>query len=106
MLVSAAILLVLGWTKSFPVTIGRPRLRIVTHGLETIVLLPLVLILGDRWGVTGAAVAILVSTLVFAAAWLVVLSRIRAEVRTAAAASGRRGRRAREGRRRLRHLAA
>jgi len=81
-LVSAAILLVLGWTKSFPVTIGRPRLRIITHGLETIVLLPLVLILGDRWGVTGAAVAILVSTLVFAAAWLVVLSRIRAEVRS------------------------
>src|SRR6187402_3955272 len=80
-LVSAAILLVLGWTKSFPVTIGRPRLRIITHGLETIVLLPLVLILGDRWGVTGAAVAILVSTLVFAAAWVVVLGRIRAEVR-------------------------
>jgi len=80
-LVSAAILLVLGWTKSFPVTIGRPRLRIVTHGLETAVLLPLVLVLGDRWGVTGAAVAILVSTLAFALAWLVVLSRLRAELR-------------------------
>jgi O-antigen/teichoic acid export membrane protein len=80
-LVAAAILLVLGGTKSFPVTLGRPRLRIITHGLETIVLLPLVLILGDRWGVTGAAVAILVSTLVFAAAWVVVLGRIRAEVR-------------------------
>lgn len=81
-LVSAAILLVLGWTKSLPVTIGRPRLRIVTHGLETIVLLPLVLVFGDRWGVTGAAVAILVSTLVFAAAWVVVLARLRAELRT------------------------
>jgi O-antigen/teichoic acid export membrane protein len=80
-LVSAAILLVLGWTKSFPVTIGRPRLRIVTHGLETLVLLPLVVVLGDRWGVTGAAVAILVSTLVFATAWLVVLGRLRAELR-------------------------
>ncbi|HEX5582607.1 lipopolysaccharide biosynthesis protein [Gaiella sp.] len=81
-LVSAAILLVLGWTKSFPVTIGRPRLRILTHGLETIVLLPLVLVLGDRWGVTGAAVAILISTLVFAAAWLVVLARLRTELRS------------------------
>src|SRR6187551_1942916 len=70
-LVSAAILLVLGWTKSFPVTIGRPRLRIVTHGLETLVLLPLVVVLGDRWGVTGAAVAFLISTLVFAATWAV-----------------------------------
>jgi O-antigen/teichoic acid export membrane protein len=80
-LVSAAILLVLGWTKSFPVTIGRPRLRILTHGLEAIVLLPLVLVFGDRWGVTGAAVAILVSTLVFGAAWLVVLARLRTELR-------------------------
>ena len=80
-LVSATILLVLGWTKSFPATIGRPRLRIVTHGLEAIVLLPLVIVLGDRWGVTGAAVAMLVSTVVFALAWLVVLSRLRAEVR-------------------------
>jgi O-antigen/teichoic acid export membrane protein len=80
-LVSAAILLVLGWTKSFPVTIGRPRLRILTHGLETAVLLPLVLVLGDRWGVTGAAVAILISTLVFAATWLVVLARLRTELR-------------------------
>ncbi len=80
-LVSAAILLVLGWTKSFPVTIGRPRLRILTHGLEAIVLLPLVLVFGDRWGVTGAAVAILVSTLVFGLAWLVVLARLRTELR-------------------------
>jgi len=80
-LVSAAILLVLGWTKSLPVTIGRPRLRIVTHGIETAVLLPLVVVLGARWDVTGAAVAILVSTLVFAAAWGVVLVRLRAELR-------------------------
>jgi len=80
-LVSAAILLVLGWSKSLPVTVGRPRLRIVTHGIETAVLLPLVAVLGARWDVTGAAVAILVSTLVFAATWAVVLVRLRAELR-------------------------
>jgi O-antigen/teichoic acid export membrane protein len=80
-LVSAAILLVLGWSKSLPVTIGRPRLRIVTHSLEAIVLLPLVVVLGGRNGVTGAAVAILVSTLVFAAAWVVILVRLRDELR-------------------------
>jgi len=38
-------------------------------------------VLGDRWGVTGAAVAFLVSTLVFAATWAVVLVRLRAELR-------------------------
>jgi O-antigen/teichoic acid export membrane protein len=65
------------------VTIGRPRLRIVTHTLEAIVLLPLVVVLGDRNGVTGAAVAILVSTLVFAAAWVVIVVRLRDELRAA-----------------------
>ena len=82
-LVAAAILLVLGWSKSLPVTIGRPRLRIVTHSLEALVLLPLVVVLGERHGVTGAAVAILVSTLVFALAWVVILVRLRDELRAA-----------------------
>ena len=91
-LVSAAILLVLGWSKSLPVTIGRPRLRIVTHSLEAIVLLPLVVVLGDRNGVTGAAVAILVSTLVFALAWVVILVRLRDELRAARAGAERGGR--------------
>ena len=81
-LVSAAILLVIGWSKSLPVTVGRPRLRIVTHGIESAVLLPLVVVLGARWDVTGAAVAVLISTLAFAAAWAVLLVRLRAELRT------------------------
>jgi O-antigen/teichoic acid export membrane protein len=79
-LVAAAIHFVIGWTKSLPVTIGRPRLRIVTHGLETLVAIPLVAALGAEWGATGAAVAVLVATLVFAAAWLVVVARLRDEV--------------------------
>jgi len=79
-LLAAAIHFTIGWTKSLPVTIGRPRLRIVTHGLETLVAIPLVAVLGVEWGATGAAIAVLVSTVVFAVAWLVVLSRLRAEV--------------------------
>jgi len=82
-LVAAAIQLVLGWSKSLPVTVGRPHLRIVTHGIETLVLLPLVVLLGDQWGVTGAAIAFLVSTLVFAATWAIVLVRLRSELRSA-----------------------
>ena len=89
-LISAAILLVLGWSKSLPVTIGRPRLRILTHGLEAVVLLPLVVVLGDRDGVTGAAVAILVSTLVFAAAWIVIVARLRDELRSGPSLGGAR----------------
>jgi Na+-driven multidrug efflux pump len=38
-------------------------------------------VLGVEWGATGAAVAVLVSTLVFAVAWIVVVARLRAEVR-------------------------
>ena len=84
-LIAAAIHFTLGWTKSLPVTIGRPRLRIVTHGLETLVAIPLVAVLGAEWGATGAAVAVLASTLVFAGAWLVVITRLRAEVARRAA---------------------
>jgi O-antigen/teichoic acid export membrane protein len=81
-LLAAAVQFAIGWTKSLPVTIGRPRLRIITHGLETLVAIPLVVVLGVEWGATGAAVAVLVSTLVFAAAWTIALSRLRATVGT------------------------
>ena len=74
--------------ESLPVTIGRPRLRIVTHGLQTLVAIPLVAVLGAEWGATGAAVAVLASTLVFAGAWLVVITRLRAEVRAARHSEG------------------
>jgi O-antigen/teichoic acid export membrane protein len=90
-LLAAAVQVVLGWTKSLPVTIGRPRLRIVTHGIETLALLPLVVVLGAEWGVSGAAVAMLVSTLVFAAVWAVVLHRLTKEVHERHAAKTSRG---------------
>jgi O-antigen/teichoic acid export membrane protein len=79
-LLAAAIQFAIGWTKSLPVTIGRPQLRIVTHGLETLVVIPLVAVLGAEWGATGAAIAVLVSTVAFAAAWAVALVRLRADV--------------------------
>jgi O-antigen/teichoic acid export membrane protein len=77
-LVAAAVQLVFGWTKSLPVSVGRPGLRVTAHGIETAVLVPLLLVLGRPWGATGAAVAVLVATLVFAAVWLVLLARLRA----------------------------
>jgi O-antigen/teichoic acid export membrane protein len=75
-LLAAMIQLVLGWTKSFPVSIGRPGLRIVAHGVETAVLLPLIVVLGDLWGVTGAAGAVLISSCAFAVVWTVLLQRL------------------------------
>jgi O-antigen/teichoic acid export membrane protein len=82
-LLAAAIQFALGWTKSLPVTVGRPRLRIVTHGIEALVAIPLAALLGAEWGATGAGIAVLVSTLAFALAWTVVLSRLRDEVHAA-----------------------
>jgi O-antigen/teichoic acid export membrane protein len=79
-LFAAAIQFAIGWTKSLPVTIGRPQLRIVTHGVETLVAVPLVAVLGNEWGATGAAVAVLVSTAAFAGAWAVALARLWAAV--------------------------
>jgi O-antigen/teichoic acid export membrane protein len=87
-LVAAAIQFVFGWTKSFPVSIGRPGLRIVAHSVEIAVFVPLLLVLASKWGATGAAAALLVSTLVFCALWVVLLARIRGDrVRTEALAT-------------------
>ena len=66
-LVAAALRLVWGWTKSFPVSIGRPGLRVIVQSLEIAVFVPLLLVFAARWGATGAAGAMLVSTVVFCA---------------------------------------
>ena len=80
-LLAAAIQLVVGWTKSFPTTIGRQGLRLVTAAIETAVLLPLVVVLALEWGATGAAVALLVAAAVYAVVWAVLYVRIAREVR-------------------------
>ena len=87
MLVAAAIQLVFGWTKSFPVSIGRPGLRIVAHGVETAVLVPFLVVFGERWGASGAAAAVLVSTVAFALVWTAIVLRLRREPLDRAAAA-------------------
>ncbi len=79
MLLAGVVGFVFAWTKSLPVSIGRPGLRIVTHGVETAVLIPLVIALGSLWNATGAAAAALIAAGVFAASWLVALARIHRE---------------------------
>jgi O-antigen/teichoic acid export membrane protein len=76
-LAAAAIQMILSWTKTFPVTIGRPGLRLIAHGVETAVLLPLIIVFGKLWGVTGAGVAVLVSSGAFALAWAAIYLRLR-----------------------------
>jgi O-antigen/teichoic acid export membrane protein len=77
MLVAAAIQLVFGWTKSFPVSIGRPGLRTAAQLLEIAALVPLVLVFAALYGATGAAAALIGSSAVFAAFWTVQLGRLR-----------------------------
>ena len=77
MLVVAAIQLVFGWTKSFPVSIGRPDLRILAHGVELVVLLPFLIVFATRWGAAGAAGAVLISAVAFALVWTVIVLRMR-----------------------------
>ena len=80
-LFAAAVQLTVGWAKSFPVSIGRPGLRLLTTGIETALLLPLVLVLGLQWGATGAAFALLLSSLAYALSWFVLYLRISREPR-------------------------
>jgi O-antigen/teichoic acid export membrane protein len=75
-LVAAAIQVVFGWSKSFPVSIGRPGLRIVASGIEAAVMLPLIVVFGSLWGATGAAGAVVASSVAYAAAWIVILIRL------------------------------
>jgi O-antigen/teichoic acid export membrane protein len=69
MLVAAAIQLVFGWSKSFPVSIGRPGLRTAAQVVELVALVPLVLVFGALYGATGAAAALIGSSSVFAVFW-------------------------------------
>ena len=40
-------------------------------------MLPLIVVLGSLWGATGAAAAVVVSSVAYAAAWIVILLRLR-----------------------------
>jgi O-antigen/teichoic acid export membrane protein len=80
-LLVAAIQLVWGWAKSFPVSIGRPGLRLLAQGTEIAVLIPSLLVLGSLYGATGAAGGFLIAACAFAAVWTVLLVRLRREPR-------------------------
>jgi len=85
-LIAGALQVIWGWSKSLPVSIGRPGLRVVAHGIESVVLIPLVVVFGVAWGATGAGAAVLVSTVVFCALWTVLIARIHREPRPASVA--------------------
>jgi O-antigen/teichoic acid export membrane protein len=78
-LLAAALQLVWAWTKSFPVSIGRPGLRLLGLAVEVAVFVPLLLVFASHWGATGGAAAFLVSTVAFCILWIVLLVRIRSE---------------------------
>jgi O-antigen/teichoic acid export membrane protein len=87
-LLVAAIQVILGWAKSFPVSIGRPALRLVAQGMEIVVLVPALLVLGSRYGATGAAGGFLVAACAFALTWGVILARLRRDPTLTAPAPG------------------
>ena len=76
MLLAAVIQFVFGWTKTFPVSIGRPGMRTIGQALEIAVLVPGVLVLGALYGATGAAGGILAGSVVLAAFWTFGLLRL------------------------------
>jgi O-antigen/teichoic acid export membrane protein len=82
-ILAGALRMVFGWSKSFPVSIGRPNLRIWTHGVEMLVLVPLAGILGAEWGATGAGGAVLASSIAFCAYWAFLYERIKRDTRSA-----------------------
>ncbi len=84
-LLAAALQFVWGWTKSFPVSIGRPGLRSLAQAVEIAAFVPLLLVLGRRFGASGGAAAMLVSTGAYCIFWAFLLARLRAAHALAAA---------------------
>jgi O-antigen/teichoic acid export membrane protein len=80
MLLAAMVQLVFAWTKSFPVSIGRPGLRTFGQLLEIGVLVPGVLVLGSAYGATGAAAGVLAGAAALGAFWCVRLLELRREL--------------------------
>jgi O-antigen/teichoic acid export membrane protein len=78
MLLAAAVQLVFGWSKSFPVSIGRPDLRTYGQIVELLVLIPAVVVLGWRYGASGAAGGVLAGSLALGAYWTGTLLWLRA----------------------------
>ena len=76
MLLAAAVQLVFGWTRTFPVSIGRVGLRTVGQLVEVGTLVPAVLVLGAVYGATGAAAGVLASAVALGAFWSVGLLRL------------------------------
>lgn len=72
-----ALQFVSGFSKTLPVSIGRPNLRVVSHAVEVAVFIPLLVIFGHYWGATGGALAMLVSTGVFCVVWAWLLYSLR-----------------------------
>jgi O-antigen/teichoic acid export membrane protein len=87
-LLVAAIQVMFGWAKSFPVSIGRPELRLIAQGTEILVLIPALLVLGSSYGATGAAGGFLIAACAFALTWGVILIRLRRDPRLAAPEPG------------------
>jgi O-antigen/teichoic acid export membrane protein len=76
MLLAAVVQLVFAWTKSFPVSIGRPKLRTAGQVVEIVVLVPAVLVLGSLYGATGAAGGVLAGAVALGLFWIAGLARI------------------------------
>lgn len=80
MLLAAMLQLIFAWTKTFPVSIGRPGLRTLGQLLEILVLVPAVVVLASLYGATGAAAGVLAGAAALAAFWTVRLAGVRREL--------------------------
>lgn len=66
-----------GFSKTLPVSLGRPNLRVISHGIEVVIFVPLLVVFSHYWGATGGALAMLVSTIAFCVIWAWLLHQLR-----------------------------
>ncbi len=75
MLVAAVIQIALGWRKSMLAAIGRPEINTRLAILNVVVVVPLMVVLGDR-GAEGAAIAVTAGVVATGLAWLIIAPRV------------------------------
>lgn len=80
LLVPAVCALVAGWAKTLPSAVNRPRVRTLMAAFDVALLLPLLWVLADRNGVTGAAVAVAINAVVVTLVWFAVAAALLREV--------------------------
>lgn len=75
LLIAAALSFALGWSKTLPAAVGRPGIRAAVLGLDAVLVIPLMVVLGAK-AAEGAAIAVSAGLVAQALAWFALFRNV------------------------------